>query len=155
MLSDGQIIELLQSGHISITPFSDKNLTPNGYDLCVGGVEIDGVMLPSDKIFQIPPLASFRVVSLETITLSNAFTANLRLKQKYARRGIQATLSQIDAEFFGTLTFCCFNGNWKEFELEADAPFCQIVFDELQVPALRGYSLRSGHYKNQKDKVLK
>ena len=157
MLSDGEILELVTSGHISIVPFSENNLTPNGYDLCVGGVEMNGVMVEpnSSKKYRIPPLVSFRVLSMEYVTLANSFVANLQLKQKFARQGIQATFSQIDAEFFGTLTFCCFNGNETSFELEFVVPFCQIVFTKLDVPPLKGYAERSGHYKNQKDVVLK
>lgn len=157
MLSDGEILELVRTGHINIAPFFEKNLTPNGYDLSIGGVEINGVMLEPNLYhkFRVPPLSSFRVLSMEYVTLSNGFVANMRLKQRFARAGIQATFSQVDAEFYGTLTFCCFNGNEQSFELEFGLPFCQIVFDELKVLPLRGYAARSGHYKGQTDVVLK
>jgi dCTP deaminase len=157
MLTDGEILELVRNGHIAIAPFSEANLTPNGYDLSVGGVEINEVMVEPNihNRYRVPPLASFRVLSMETVTLSNAFVANLRLKQKYVRKGIHATFSQIDAEFFGTLTFGCFNGNEQSFEIDFGVPFCQITFEELTVLPLKGYAARSGHYKGQKNVVLK
>ncbi len=157
MLSDGEILEFVRTGHITIAPFMEKNLTPNGYDLSVGGVEINGVMVEPNLYhkFRVPPLSPFRVLSMENITLSNGFVANLRLKQRHARQGIQATFSQIDAGFFGTLTFCCFNGNETTLELLFGDTFCQIVFDELKTPPLKDYASRSGHYKGQTDVVLK
>jgi len=156
MLSDGEILDLLKSGHLNITPFDEKNMTPNGYDLCIGGIEVNEVMMtPENEKFIVSPLTPFRVISLETVTLSNGFVANLWLKQRYARRGIQATFSQIDAEFYGTLSFGGFNGNGRPFEFEVGAPFAQIVFDRLEVPPIRAYSARSGHYKGQKNVILK
>jgi dCTP deaminase len=157
MLSDGELLELIGSGHIDIKPFSEKNLTPNGYDLSVGGIDIEDAVLKADiyEKFLIPRLSPFRVVSLEYVTLSNGFTANLWLKQRYARRNIQATFSQIDAEFFGTLAFCCFNANNSPITIEKGSPFAQIVFHRLDVPPLKGYAERSGHYKGQKDTLLK
>jgi len=156
MLSDGELLELIDSGHIDIKPFSEKNLTPNGYDLSVDGIDINDAVLKADiyEKFLIPRLSPFRVVSLEYVTLSNGFTANLWLKQRYARRNIQATFSQIDAEFFGTLAFCCFNANNSPITIEKGSPFAQIVFNRLDVPSLKGYAERSGHYKGQKEKII-
>ena len=35
MLSDGEIVELVEAGRLGIEPFDGSRLTPNGYDLSV------------------------------------------------------------------------------------------------------------------------
>ena len=40
VLSDKRIIKLIANKEIVIEPFSDTNLTPNGYDLTVSEIEI-------------------------------------------------------------------------------------------------------------------
>ena len=40
ILSDKNIIELVENNEITIEPFSMENLTPNGYDLTVEEIEI-------------------------------------------------------------------------------------------------------------------
>ena len=40
ILSDKSIIKLIANKEISIEPFKEANLTPNGYDLTVGEIEI-------------------------------------------------------------------------------------------------------------------
>ncbi len=40
ILSDKSIIKLVKKNEITISPFKNENLTPNGYDLTVEEIEI-------------------------------------------------------------------------------------------------------------------
>jgi dCTP deaminase len=157
MLSDGQILECIELGRIEIDPFSEENLTPNGYDLCLGGIEMNDMMVEPNiyKKYRIPPFSAFRVLTMERIMVTNMIAANLYLKSWFTRRGILASLSQVDAGFPGSLTLGCFNGNETSFEIDWGIPFCQIVFTELDELPIKSYVERSGHYKNQGKKVIK
>lgn len=157
MLSDGEILEFIELGCIEIDPFSETNMTSNGYDLCVGGIEMDDQMVePSiHNKYRIPLMKSFRVITMERVTITNWFTAELHLKTRFTRRGIQATFGKIDAAFAGSLTFGMFNGNQEPFELEFGQPIAQIGFERLNSPALIDYVKRSGHYQHQKNVVMK
>ena len=155
-LSDGEIVEAIKNGEINISPFDEYDLTPNGYDLHIGGIELDNFMFSwvSDSHW-VGPLKSFRIVSLETVTCNASHVGFLHLKTRYSRRGIQATFGKIDAGFNGTLTFGLFNGNNLDFEIKKGDKIVQIHFEKLGKPAQQLYAQRSGNYQNQKDTVMK
>lgn len=156
ILSDGEIIEAIKNGEINISPFDEKCLTPNGYDLHIGGIEEDNFMYKWTSDFHwIKPLKSFRVVSLETITCDALHVAFLHLKTRYSRSGIQATFGKIDAGFNGTLSFGLFNGSNLDFQIKKCDKIVQIHFETLGKPAQQLYAQRSGNYQNQKEKVMK
>lgn len=156
ILSDREIIESLDSGEISISPFNEDYLTPNGYDLGIGGVEVDNEMIePKNNVYIIPPLKDFRVVSVETIRCDAMHVAFLNLKTRYSRHGIQGTFGKIDAGFNGTLTFGLFNGSNYNFKLLKGDRIVQIDFRRMLKPAEQIYEERSGNYQHQKDIVMK
>jgi len=156
VLSDGEIIDAIDAGKILITPFNVDYLTPNGYDLCIGGIEIDGEMMQPNnaKQYPIPPLKDFRVVSLETIHCDAEHVAFLHLKTRHTRRGIQATFGKIDAGFNGTLTFGMLNSN-HYYDLILGEKIVQIHFERLGQPAQQVYERSSGNYQHQKNTVMK
>ncbi len=49
ILSDKSIIELVKNNQITIDPFNDGNLTPNGYDLTIEEIEIPDKQKSSTK----------------------------------------------------------------------------------------------------------
>ncbi len=150
MLSDGEILRLLERGDINIKPFEEKNLTPNGYDLRVGEI-----MIPSLEIYtkkgkvRIPPLTRFLVGSLEYITLSSGYVAQIWIKSRWARRGVLASFGLVDAGFQGILTMGAFAT--EEIELNVEDKFAQICFISLKEKAQKPYHARSGNYQGQKN----
>jgi len=157
MLSDGEILEAIKRGHIVIDPFSESQLTPNGYDLSVDKIEVDNKELIANNKgkFFIPTKTDFCVLTRETVRCPLDISAQLWLKSKFARNGIQATFGMVNAGFNGTLTFGMFNGSNKIFEIPKGRIICQIIFIRLGTKTLLSYKRRSGNYKNQKDKIMK
>ena len=157
MLSDGEILEAIKRGNIIIDPFDENQLTPNGYDLSVDKIEVDNKELIANnkEKFFIPAKTDFRVLTRETIRCPLDISAQLWLKSKFARNGIQATFGMVEASFNGTLTFGMFNSSNKFFEIPKGQTICQIIFIRLGTKAILSYGERSGNYQNQKNKIMK
>lgn len=157
ILSDGEILEAIEKGTITIDPFNENHLTPNGYDLSVNKIEIKNQELSNNNEgkYNISGKTDFRVLTVETIGCPLNIIAQLYLKSKFARNGIQATFGAVEAGFYGTLTLGMFNGTDSFFEIKKECTICQIVFEKMGRAAILPYDKRSGNYQNQKDKIMK
>lgn len=149
ILSDGDIEEALREGKIKIENFREENLTPNGYDLTIAEVYLNGKII-KDGTAIIPPNTWFAISTKEIVELSSNICAQLWIRSSYARKGIIASFGKVDAGFRGTLTIGCFNASKKEVEIPIGDRFCQIVFEEMRSKALKSYEERSGSYQNQR-----
>ena len=147
ILSDRDIKREITRGNISIEPFNEKNLTPNGYDLTIGEIYIDGDIKEEAEI---EALKWFAIGTLEYIKLKN-FSAQLWIRSSYARKGIIASFGKVDAGFEGNLTLPAFNAKEKIY-LKRGERFCQIVFEKMNTQPLKPYT---GKYKGQRGIKLK
>ncbi len=149
MLSDRDILLAMKNGEISISPFSEDSLTPNGYDLKVGEL-----MIPDKKIhikdgkIKIDKGTHFLVGTLEEVSVGNRHVAQLWLKSRWARRGVLASFGLVDAGFRGILTLGAYAT--REIEISIGDKFVQICFFELKSEVEKPYEKRSGNYQNQK-----
>ena len=89
ILSDRDIKAAIKEGILSLEPFAEDNLTPNGYDLTVEEVYIPDT---DDKVKEgsagIAGRQTFLVGTKEYVKLSGEITAQLWLRTTYARQGI-------------------------------------------------------------------
>jgi dCTP deaminase len=143
ILSDRDIKKYILKGEIEINPFEELNLTPNGYDLTIGEIYIDGKI---EKKALIKPLKWFAISTREYIKLKN-LTAQLWLRSTYARKGVFASFGKVDAGFEGCLTISCFNA-CNEVELKEGDKFCQIVFEKISSKPEKYYN---GKYKGHRE----
>ncbi|MBC7080823.1 MAG: dCTP deaminase [Thermoplasmatales archaeon] len=143
MLSDRDIKEHILKGELEINPFEEKNLTPNGYDLTIDEIFING---KKEKKAIIKPLTWFAISTKEYIKLKN-LSAQLWIRSTYARKGIFASFGKVDAGFEGCLTISCFNA-YQEIELGEGDKFCQIVFEKISSKPEKYYN---GKYKGQRE----
>ncbi|MEM3027384.1 MAG: dCTP deaminase [Candidatus Bathyarchaeia archaeon] len=150
ILSDREIKAFMHSGQISIEPFIEERLTPNGYDLSIAELLIpaQGLRIVSDKA-RIPPLTWFLVGTLEKISLGAKVSAQLWIKSSWARRGVLGSFGKVDAGFQGTLTLSALNASQNPLEITIGDPFVQIVFETLISEAELTYEKRSGRYQGQ------
>jgi len=142
ILSDRDIKKEIAKGNISIEPFEESKLTPNGYDLT-----IDEILLNEEKLQEatIPPMTWFAISTLEYIKLKGV-AAQLWIRSSYARKGVIASFGKVDAGFEGNLTIAAFNAK-DEIYLKQGDTFCQIVFEKLSSEPLKYYN---GKYKGQR-----
>ena len=150
ILSDKSIIKLIANKEISIEPFKEANLTPNGYDLTVGEIEIPDEEKISKGKLGIPPNYRFAISTKEVISCGQNHCAQLWLRTSWARKGIICSFGKIDSGFEGNLTLLGLNSGKDEINIEIGNTFAQLVFETLSTPADELYSDRSGNYQNQK-----
>jgi dCTP deaminase len=155
VLSDSDIEQALQHNDLSIDPFLQKNLTPNGYDLTIEEVFIRKTdQHIKQGVAVIAPLTWFAISTKEFVKMGPHITSQLWIRSSYARKGILASFGKVDAGFNGTLTFGCFNASDKEVEIPIGDRFCQIVFENLEHVPKALYHERSGTYQNQRGVTL-
>ncbi|VVB62086.1 Deoxycytidine triphosphate deaminase [uncultured archaeon] len=155
VLSDSDIEQALQHNDLSIDPFVQKNLTPNGYDLSIEEVFIRKTdQHIKQGVAVIPPLTWFAISTKEFVKMGPQITSQLWIRSSYARKGILASFGKVDAGFHGTLTFGCFNASDKDVEIPIGDRFCQIVFETLESVPKALYHERSGTYQNQRGVTL-
>jgi len=146
ILSDADIVRARKHDDLSIEPFAEEQLTPNGYDLSIQEIMVDG---ETSRQATIPPLTWFAVATREYLRLPR-HAAQLWIRSSYARRGVMASFGKVDVGFEGTLTLACFNTR-QELELREDDTFCQIVFEEMASAPRKRYA---GKYKGQQNITL-
>ncbi len=146
ILSDGDIVTAVRRGDLSIEPFVEEQLTPNGYDLSIQEVMVDE---ETRRQATIPPMRWFAVATREYLRLPR-HAAQLWIRSSYARRGVVASFGKVDVGFEGTLTLACFNAR-EELELRHGDTFCQIVFEEMLSAPRERYA---GKYKGQQNITL-
>ncbi len=150
VLSDRSIIKLIADKEITIEPFKETNLTPNGYDLTVCEIEIPDKKKISKGHLSIPPNNRFAISTKEIISCGKNHCAQLWLRTSWARKGIICSFGKIDSGFKGNLTLLGLNSSKNEVNIQIGNTFAQIVFEKLSSPAEELYSDRSGNYQNQK-----
>ena len=146
--SDNDIVENLATGKIGISDFSERSLTPNGYDLRVAEISVLGEVQKSGNV-PIPPRTMFYVSTIERVKLPKDVCAQLWLRTTWIRKGIIGAFGKIDAGFEGTLTLGAYNTSDNVIELPIGERFCQMVFETLLHPSGKDYAERSGNYQGQ------
>jgi dCTP deaminase len=150
-LTDAEIRAAVRHGALDIEPFSEEQLTPNGYDLAIAEVVLPDTgqsFLAGTAV--IPPLTRFMVSTRERVRLGPAHAAQLWLRTSWARRGVVASFGRVDAGFDGTLTFGAFNASATALEVTIGDTFAQMVLDTMDRSAEGVYEQRSGHYQHQR-----
>lgn len=151
ILSDVDIQKSITEKNLSIEPFVEKNLTPNGYDLSIEEIFIKKTnQHVKNGLAVIPPLSWFAISTKEFVKMGSNIASQLWIRSSYARRGVMASFGKVDAGFHGTLTISCFNANDTELEIPIGDRFCQIVFERLVSIPSELYEKKSGNYQNQR-----
>ena len=150
ILSDKDILERMKNGDLGISEYSERGLTPNGYDLRISEISIRGKDdLIKEGIASIPPRTMFYVSTIERVKMPSGVCAQLWLRTTWIRKGIIGAFGKIDAGFEGTLTLGAYNAADDVIEIPLKERFCQMVFETLHSTADKSYAERSGNYQGQ------
>lgn len=147
LLSDREIKELVRSQKLKIEPFNESNLTPNGIDLCIHEIWVEGGETTT-KPCEVPPLTRFMVSTLEFISMPENLVGMLWIKTSLARKGIIGSFGLIDSGFQGRLTLAFYNSSREVVSLAPASKCVQLVFLKHS-GSEKLYAERSGHYQNQ------
>lgn len=127
MLVDHEIIKAYTDRNIGISPFCNKQVNPNSYDVTLSDqfypMDFQGLIDPHEKMpigntytmdtFVIKPQEHVLASTIETIHLTNGYVAMLNGKSSWGRLGItiHQTAGFVDSGFHGQLTLEIFNVN--------------------------------------------
>jgi len=150
VLSDRDILAGLQSGRIGISDYSEKSLTPNGYDLRIAEISLRGdPVVKREGNVTIPPRTMFYVSTIERVRMDDDICTQLWLRTSWIRKGIIGAFGKVDAGFEGTLTLGAYNATDDSVVIPIGERFCQMVLEELTSPSEKSYAKRSGNYQGQ------
>lgn len=149
ILSDRDIVKRISSGKLSIEPFEEKNLTPNGYDLCIGELYLSGKTYKEGAL-SIASQTWFAMATREKVKMSRNLCGQLWMRSTWIRKGLMASFGLVDAGFEGSLTFPAFNASQQQVKLSVGERFAQLVFQKLSSRVANSYAERSGKYQGQK-----
>lgn len=147
-LRDSEILGLVNGGELISHNFNEKNITPNGYDLTIASVKIDGGEKEIEYA-KIPPGKVFWVSTVERVSMPSNIGGELWIRSSYARKGVFGSFGFVDAGFRGTLTLSFFNGSSASLEISRGDRIAQLTFVRLDGNAESTYEKRSGNYQNQ------
>jgi dCTP deaminase len=174
VLSDGTILEYVQSGRITIEPWDPKLVQPASVDLRLGdsfrvfhnhrATAIDlrdppanlteEVLVPPGEPFVIHPGEFCLGRTLEWVRIPHDVVARIEGKSSLGRLGliVHATAGFCDPGFEGTLTLELNNLTRVPIRLYPGLPIAQLSFMTLDRPALRPYGSPGlgSHYQGQK-----
>jgi len=149
ILSDRDILSRRDSNDLGIEPYSERSLTPNGYDLRISEISIREADAIREGVVQIPPRTMFYVSTIERVRMPKDVCAQLWMRTTWIRRGCIGAFGKIDAGFEGTLTLGSYNATDEFIEMPIGERFCQMVFEELTSSSDKDYAQRSGNYQGQ------
>lgn len=155
VLSDTDILARLADGTLKIGSYSERSLTPNGYD-----VTVEEVWIPSSDVrvrdgkAVVPGGEWFVIGTKEYLELPSDLVGQIWIRTTWVRRGILSSFGRIDAGFHGNLTFSAINASKAPVEVPIGERFAQVVFEELLSPPQKTYKERSGNYHGQRGITL-
>ncbi len=150
ILGDRDITGMISKGFLISENFSEKSLTPNGYDFRAHQVRIDGSDF--DKV-DLNPGKFALVSSLEYFNMPKNVIGNIWLRSSFARKGLIGTFGVIDAGYQGNITVGLYNAGSSSVTLKTEERIAQIVFSMLISEAEHDYGIRSGNYQGKRGLV--
>lgn len=151
-LSDADILSLASEGRLVAENFNAGSVTPNGYDLRVQHIRMEGV--DKEEVF-ISPGSHFLVSTLEYLALPDDVVGQIWIRSSFARRGIIGSFGAVDAGYHGTLTLSFLNAGIEVLGLKMGERIAQIIFDRLDSKPSKSYAERSGNYQGSRGVTVK
>lgn len=133
ILSDAEILECLCSGELRIDPFSDKSLSPAGYDLRNGASTAIDVGKQS------------LLHTMEHLEMGPSICGQIYIRSSFAREGLVGSFAFIDPGFKGQLTLAFINMGISRVEIAEGERIAQVVFNKMGSSSSKPYS---GRYQN-------
>ena len=149
ILNDIDIMDYMEKGLLVIENFDPDNLTPNGYDLTIEDISVEGRKSDNQVVAVIPGSSWFAVSTKEYIKFPKNVAGELWIRTSWARKGVLASFGMIDAGFEGNLTLSAYN-TYKKIDIPIGETFAQMVFHTLSDKVEKDYSQRSGNYQGKR-----
>ncbi len=151
VLSDNEILDMINEGNLISKDFSLSSLTPNGYDVRIGSIKL---LEKVEEHIEVPAGSGFYVSSMEYFSFPDTVMGEIWIRSSYSRKGIIGSFGAIDAGFSGNLTLYFYNASSSPIELHSGDRIAQVVFHRLEQSAKSNYEQRSGSYQFSKGITL-
>ena len=162
ILSDRTIIKMLEEGTLGVSPLERHQIQPASVDIRLGDTfsvvedsptgmislesEIQYKTIKTDTYILLPGQFVL-ATTMEYISLPDNLTAFVEGRSSLGRMGLFIqNAGWVDPGFKGEITLELFNANRCAIELKAGRRVGQLVFAEMDAPALNPYS---GKYQGQ------
>lgn len=169
VLSDGDIIQRIGQGDLTITPYEEENVEPASVDLRLGedhklvrreyqsrpiDASGEGEGLQYDKLESpliVAPGSFILTTTLERVKIPDDMVAHVLGRSSLGRLGISVhqTAGYIDPGFTGQITLELSNHGPAPVSLSPGQRICQIVFEDLSSPAMEPYGHNGSQYQDQ------
>lgn len=162
ILSDRTLMKMIEEGTLGITPLAEGQIQPASVDIRLGdtfGVVEDssaGIITLENEIsyktiktdtYLLLPGQFVLATTMEYISLPDDLTAFVEGRSSLGRMGLFIqNAGWVDPGFKGEITLELFNANRCAIELKAGRRVGQLVFAEMDKPALNPYR---GKYQGQ------
>ncbi len=163
ILSDQTIRKLLQEGSLSISPLEDEQIQPASVDIRLGNTfsivedTPDGIITMENEIryntitadtYLLLPGQFVLATTMEYFRLPDNLTAFVEGRSSLGRMGLFIqNAGWVDPGFEGEITLELFNANRCAIRLQAGRRVGQLVFAQMDAPALVPYQ---GKYQGQR-----
>lgn len=163
VLSDGKIIELIEKEILQVSPLEQSQIQPASIDVRLGDtfsiVEdlASGIITLEDEIkyktiktdtYVLLPGQFVLATTMEYFKLPNNVTAFVEGRSSLGRMGLFIqNAGWVDPGFEGEITLELFNANRCAIKLKSGRRIGQLVFAEMDSPAIYPYN---GKYQGQK-----
>jgi hypothetical protein len=135
VLSKEEIKAAIERKEITIEPFDETRLTPNGYMLTVERVSVPALHWTVKTGFAaVSKQTGFQVQTKEHIHIGNGLTATLTLAPAMSSRGVLASLPRLDEGFRGNVQLSAFNGSIRTLDIDTGAPIAELVLERITGP---------------------
>ncbi len=165
LLSDNEIVKLVQSSRPLIAPFDEKRLQSASYDVALDGYIQEIVPLPGavnlldqrivDSVYKPVDISNgymlkpgqFVLCKLaECIKLPDDIAAHIMPRTRFTRFGLLVSAQHCNPSYAGTLSIGLHNASSNNIALVPGMPVAQLVFERLtSVPS------EERLYRNRKD----
>ncbi|MCL6089880.1 MAG: dCTP deaminase [Candidatus Thermoplasmatota archaeon] len=153
VLCDADILKMAERNDLISEEFSKDSLTPNGYDLRIAQISLDGENM--QKEVSVKGGDRFLVSTLEYISLPDNIVGQIWIRSSYARRGVLGSFGAVDSGFKGNLTLSFFHAGKDQLQLRSGERIAQIIFHKLENISEKSYKERSGNYQGSRGITVK
>jgi dCTP deaminase len=163
MLSDRSILEEMETGNLSITPFHSEQLNPNSYDVTLGPwfylvswpyhlpIFFGPIHIPIGGQVCVPSGCTILGMTQEIIGTQHNIVAEMRTKSTVRRLGIDvcasAGLGDVGYKNHWTVELTSHVGpNSFPPRITVGEPFAQVVFSYTSTPPMNPYTGQYSQY---------
>lgn len=138
LMSDQQLREAVESGDLSIEPFTEEQLEPASYDMRIGRKVLAShsereIHLENRGSATIHPGEFALITTLETLNVPTDVAGHIGIRSFYTRKGLVLLAgSHLDPGYQGHLTLGVYNAAPRNVTLEYREGFCTVEFHKLR-----------------------